>query len=101
MPRPKKFEKIEIQFLSLDSAESEVATVLLRGEEMVIDILAADGTTDYLIVGKPVKYFLQGVNSAGVGAPKVRARWALLGRVYVGEWVEDGQEYLFSFELKN
>jgi hypothetical protein len=59
-----------------------------------------DGITKYLIVGKPVGNHFQGVNSAGRLMPKVRVKWVKLGKVFVGQWLEDGQEYLFSFELK-
>lgn len=96
---PKRFERVEIQFVNMDDAALEYATVLLRGEEMVIDIQAEDGLSDYLILGKPRRYFFEGLNSAGELMPKVQATWTILGQTYVGVWVEDGHEYLFSFEL--
>lgn len=98
--RAKKFEKVGIEFMNSDIYQTEEATVILRGDEMVLDIQAFDDNiTDYLIVGRPVKYYFQGVNSAGQDMAKVLARWVKLGSGYVGRWVEDGQEYLFSFEL--
>ena len=97
--QPKKYGKVEIQF-NMDVPEAEEASVILRGDEMVIDMPGLDGRK-YLIVGKLVQHFFAGTNSAGPLNPKVRARWTSLGRVYVGQWVEDGQEYLFSFELSD
>ncbi len=66
---------------------------------MIIDIPDTNGTTVYLITGRPSKHFFAGVNSAGQLMPQVQAKWVSLGRMYVGQWVEDGYEYLFSFEL--
>jgi hypothetical protein len=99
MPRkqPRKYANVEIQF-GYDVPEE--ASVILRGDEMVIDMPDPDyGNTKYLIVGKRVQHYFAGINSAGPQTPKVRARWTSLGRVYVGQWIEEGQEYLFSFEL--
>ena len=99
MPKkPKKHVKVAIQF-DVGIPEAEEAHVTLRDDEMVIDMQEPDGVTKYLIVGKPVGYYFQGVNSAGPRMPKVRVRWVKLGKVFVGQWLEDGQEYLFSFEL--
>src|SRR6266850_1505830 len=97
--KAKKFENVEIQFVNIEDAQALNATVLVRNGEMVIDIQALDGITDYLIVGKPEDYFFQGINSAGKAMPTVRAKWVKLGRIYVGLWIEGGREYLFSFEL--
>jgi hypothetical protein len=100
MPKkPKKHVKVAIQF-DVGIPEAEEATVILRDDQMVIDMQEPDGVTKYLIVGKPVGYYFQGVNSAGPRMPKVRVVWVKLGKVFVGQWLEDGQEYLFSFELK-
>lgn len=104
MPRKtnvKKFDNVEIQFVNLEDADSLNATVLLRGEEMVIDMQDDDGVTAYLIIGKPVDYFFKGVNSAGKTMPKVLASWVKLGSTYVGVWIQDAREYLFSFELNS
>lgn len=78
------------------------ATILVRGEEMVIDIQNPDDhITDYLIVGKPIDYYFKGRNSAGGDVPKVVATWTRLGKSYVGEWIEEGEVFLFSFELND
>jgi hypothetical protein len=66
---------------------------------MVIDIQDPDGMTVYLIVGKPSRHLFKGHNSAGGSMLEVIATWTILAQTYVGVWVEDGYEYLFSFEL--
>jgi len=96
----RKYEDVQFQFVSLEVAETEKGTVLLRGDEMVIDIRDSDDSvTVYLIVGKLSQHFFDGSNSAGPLMPKVRARWVDFGRSYVGLWIEDGHERLFSFQL--
>ena len=101
MPKkPKKHVKVAIQF-DVGIPEVEEAHVTLQGDEMVIDMQEPDGITKYLIVGKPVGNHFQGVNSAGPRMPKVRVKWVKLGKVFVGQWLEDGEEYLFSFSLKS
>ena len=97
--KPKKHVKVEILF-DVGVPEPEEAHVTVQNGEMVIDMQEPDGVTKYLIVGKPKGYYFQGVNSAGPRMPKVRVRWVKLGKVFVGQWLEDDQEYLFSFELK-
>ena len=43
-----RYEEIQFQFVSLEVAETEMGTVLLRGSEMVIDIQDSDdGATVY------------------------------------------------------
>lgn len=96
----KRFEGVEFQFVNLDEAIAGTGTVLLRGDEMIIDIQdSADNVTVYLIVGKPNKHFYEGANTAGQLMPKVRAKWTNFGRMYIGSWLEEGHDYLFSFEL--
>ena len=58
MPKTKvkKHEEVEFQVLNLDEAYAYEGTLLLRGDEMVIDIQDSEGTL-YLIVGKPQKHF--------------------------------------------
>jgi len=97
--RTKKHVKVDIRF-DVGVPEAEEAHVTLRDGEMVIDMQEPDGVTKYLIVGKPKGYYFQGVNSAGPRMPKVRVRWVKMGKVFLGQWLEDGQEYLFSFDLK-
>jgi hypothetical protein len=98
--KPRKHANVEIQF-NQDIPVAHPCTVLLRDGEMVIDMQDPGRVTKYLIVGKSVKYFFQGINTAGPQMPKVLAKWVQLGNIFVGHWLEEGQEYLFSFELKD
>ena len=89
---------VQIQFIN-DVPEPYEAFVILRDNEMVIDMPATDEYPPYLIKGKQVQHYYVGENSAGQQPRRVHAKWASLGRVYVGQWNEEGQEYLFSFQL--
>jgi hypothetical protein len=66
---------------------------------MVIDI-ARGGDSKYLIRGSAVEYWFEGVNDIGPEYNDVKAKWAKVGDVYAGTWVENGTKYLFSFELE-
>ena len=101
MPKAKvkKYEEVEFQIMNIDEVYVFNGALLIRSDEIVIDIEGSDGGTIYLIVGKPQKHFFEGANTAGPLMPKVRARWTNLGRVYVGYWIEDGHDYVFSFEM--
>ena len=74
--------------------------MLLRQGEMVIDIQDQPSAGPYLVNGKKVEYFFAGTDSHRREVQvNVVARWALLGDVYVGIWIEEGEEYLFSFRI--
>jgi len=96
--RSKRRFQATVQFLSANRYfEEATATVLLRDREMVIDIGAP---SRYLVRGKRVGDYFAGANELeGTKPPSVKARWALLGDVCVGIWIEEGVEYLFSFML--
>jgi hypothetical protein len=103
MPPPKrarKFENVQIEFVNEEYFDTQAATVILRDDGMVIEIEADDDDySDYTIVGHPVKHYFQGVNSAR-DMNKVLARWVKLGPLYVGTWLESGQQFFFSFEIR-
>ncbi len=92
---------VSIQFLAPDKKALNVqATVIRRQDEMVISIPEQESSGPYLVCGKKVDYFFAGVDSlAHEIKVHVVARWAPLGDVYVGIWVEEGWEYLFSFRV--
>ena len=94
-----RYPDVSIQFLTPDEDAVDLkAMVLLRQSEMVIDIPDQPSSGPYLVCGKKVDHFFAGVDSL-THEEKVHvvARWALLGDVYVGIWIEEGTEYLFSF----
>ena len=96
-----QYRDVPIQFLSPDDDAIDVtATVLLRQGEMVIDIPSQPSSGPYLVRGKKVVHFFAGVDSlAHEDQAHVVVRWSLLGDLYVGIWIEEGVEYLFSFRL--
>lgn len=93
----RRWHDVSVQFKGPEGKDNceERAEVRLGEGEMVIDI-----PHRYLVVGEKVKDYFAGVDSlAHEVRVDVKARWALLGDIYVGIWVEDGAEYLFSFRL--
>ena len=82
----------EDAFLAEDDVASETAVVIDRGDNMVIEIVEG-GKPSYTIVGKRLGHFYAGGElNPPLGATRVRARWALLGDVYVGIWWEEERE---------
>jgi hypothetical protein len=96
-----RYPNVSIQFLTPDEDALNVkAAVLLRQGEMVIDIPDQPSSGPYLVCGKQVDYFFAGIDSLEHEEKvHVVARWALLGDVYVGIWIEEGVEHLFSFRV--
>jgi hypothetical protein len=94
-------EMVWIHFLTPDEEALNVkAMVRLREGEMVVDIPDQPSSGPYLVFGKKVDHFFAGVDSlAHEEKIHVVARWALLGDVYVGIWIEEGTEHLFSFRV--
>ena len=72
-----------------------------RGPEMVLDIKDAGDGGPFLLVGKQPrgKSFFVAENSANGRVNDVRASWAEISDGYAGRWIEEGYEYLFTFEL--
>src|SRR5208337_1244597 len=92
---------LSIQFFPPDDPPYTVqAQVIRREEEMVISIPTQPSSGPYLVRGLKNNYFFAGVDSLKHEQHvHVIARWVLLGDVYIGIWIEDGVEYLFSFRL--
>jgi hypothetical protein len=93
--------EVSIQFLTPDADGYCVrATVREDESEMVIDIPSQPDSDPYLVCGRKVEHFFAGVDSLEhQHRVNVVARWTLLGDVYVGIWIEEGTEYLFSFRV--
>lgn len=67
---------------------------------MVLDIADEGGARPYLLVGTDRGGFFDGVEHRGDRGDEVRASWATVGNeVFVGKWIEGGEEYLFSFDV--
>ena len=78
-----------------------MGTVETRADSsMILDISDERGPRQYLIVGKAIDGHFEGADGAGKRGDEVRARWASVGGdVFAGTWLEDGDQYLFSFDL--
>ena len=102
MPR---YDNIEFRWVNSEEETLLAGQVLLRvGKscpEMVLDIKGAGDGGPYLLVGKQPrrKSFFVAENSANGRVNDVRASWAEIGDGYAGRWIEDGYEYLFTFNL--
>jgi hypothetical protein len=102
MPR---YDNIEFRWVNSEGEVLLAGQVLLRvgkrGPEMVLDIKGDGDGGPYLLVGKQPgrKSFFVAENSANGRVNDVRASWAEIGDGYAGRWIEDGYEYLFTFEL--
>jgi hypothetical protein len=91
-------------------AQKVICHFLRRGEDDVLNgeirmtdrgemiLSVTGGSFPYLIVGKPRKHSFEGSNTAP-GGSNVCAKWVELDAIYVGTWVEEGDKYLFSFEV--
>ena len=66
---------------------------------MILTIPDPDGYGPYMIVGAARNHFFQGSNCAIGRRYEVAAKWADIAGTYVGLWVEDGCDFLFSFHL--
>lgn len=66
---------------------------------MVLEIPGGDGP--YLIVGKASEHWFGGMNSDLKGWKEVDAKWTRLDGTFVGTWIEDNCQFLFSFKLGN
>jgi intein/homing endonuclease len=102
-PVPKLYKQVPIQFLTVGGdSEERYAQVQLRENEMVLSISRQPSPqpVTFFVRGKKVKHFFAGKDSLTHEiSMKVIARWALIGDEYIGRWIEDGMEYLFSFRL--
>jgi hypothetical protein len=92
-----RYKDVYFQFLGGDGNVDLPGSVSLSDGEMTLIIPGGDGP--YLIEGKG-KYFFKGVN-VDLNGGQVEAEWSQLSEVFVGMWIEDGFEYLFSFRLRS
>lgn len=88
---------VKFHFLGAKEDSDLAGTVIVRDAEMVLDIPGGNGP--YLIAGVSRNHWFEGKNGAYGRQHEVDAKWADIGGVYVGIWIEGGYEYLFSFVL--
>jgi hypothetical protein len=92
----RRFDNVLFEFPSDDMR----GTVLMRGDEMVLEIPEQDGLAPCLIVGKRDGQIFRGRNGIrDEYALSISAAWCNFGEVFAGVWVEEGNELLFLFRL--
>jgi hypothetical protein len=96
---PTKYVDVVFEFFhAAYQPEVHYGTVLLRDREMVLEV-ELPGSTPYHIQGALKGSYFQGREAARPGVSPVFAKWILLDDTYVGLWVEEGQDFMFKFEL--
>ena len=101
------YQRVVFQWFGPDEYTELTGQVLTRtgqaGPEMVLDIEGPDDDGPYLIIGRVFagKTYFAGINSARNRRKEVAASWASVGTEFVGRWVEERIEYLFSFAVPN
>lgn len=98
---PERFDGVGFEFVHTANGFDAGGTVILREGEMVLEIPGERAGNDlYLIQGQLRGHVYFGKESnPPIGHPPVQARWTDLGDFFVGLWVEDGYDFLFSFRL--
>ena len=104
--QPKRYDKVIFEFLEQYSNDKEsyyptslMGTVLIRDDEMVIDIRDPEGASPYLIVGKYHEHVYRGRNAAHDATAEVQAKWVNIDTEYLGIWIEGGDRIVFMFDL--
>jgi hypothetical protein len=75
-------------------------TVIVRNDEMVIEISEQNGLAGALVVGKKDGHLFRGKNGLrDEYALAINASWCDFGEAFAGIWIEEGNELLFKFRL--
>lgn len=94
----RRFENIEFRVLSDAGASYLKGVVIIDGDQMALEIRHPKGHPyTFRAVGLNGTYSARESNPPDV--EPVRAAWTKLGREYVGTWLEQGYDGLFSFTL--
>ncbi len=95
-----RYDDVEFDFLNSETAATYSGVVMVRGDTMVLDIASQHGAAAILVEGHLNGHIYSGSNTLRrEDAAKVNAKWTELGDIFVGVWIEQGLEYLFSFRL--
>lgn len=97
MPR---FERVRFEFPCAGTdCDSLPGTVLVRPSEMVLEV-EYPGELPYIIRGKARSGgFFSGRHEGRPEDVHVEAKWILLDSIYIGTWVEDGSDFVFTLRL--
>lgn len=96
------YDRVQLQIFAADyDSDDYEARVVDRGDEMILEIPEQKETALITIRGKRIEHYYAGRDEAPGGPDgwELIARWSKLGDIYVGIWIADGSESLFSFRL--
>jgi hypothetical protein len=93
-----RYSDVQFEFFGADGLESQRGVVIIRDGEMALEIECPDDRP-YSIVGAVRNGFFVGQHRDLPDDVPVEAKWIRLDDIYIGTWVEDGQDYLFKFRL--
>jgi hypothetical protein len=92
-------EDVNFHFANENEVSDLTGTLLVRPGQMVLHIPGGYGP--YHIVGNAVGNHFEGTSDVEGWSEHTTARWADVGDgLFVGVWVEDNEEFLFSFYFK-
>jgi hypothetical protein len=95
-----RHKDVEFEFLSAAEPPSTLrGAVIVRNAEMVLEVECPGEDRSYVIRGKAVDGFFKGWHEGLSGDTPVQAKWGRLDDIFVGTWIEEGREYLFTFRL--
>ena len=98
MTVPKKYNNVIFKFVcAIDDPVDLPGIVLVRDAEMVLEVVEPDDPRPYVVVGKAREGFFEGKHQGLPGDVAVRAKWVRLDDRYIGTWIQDGVESLFTF----
>ena len=89
---PVSYTDVFFEFVSAEHhPESLRGVVIDREGEMLLEIKGDYGT--YSVLGKRIGHYFTGRDG------DVTAQWAQMGAVFIGVWVEAGDDWFFRFRL--
>jgi hypothetical protein len=94
-----RHDNVLFEFLSAGhKPEDSRGSVVIDRDRMVLEV-ECEGDRPYLIEGTRRDGFHAGRHAGPPGDSSTEARWASVGDLFVGQWIEDGDEWLFKFVL--
>jgi hypothetical protein len=95
----KRYDAVDFEFVCADDTSSiQRGVVIVRDTEMVLEV-ECPGDRPYLIRGKAHDGYYAGVHEGLPEDVPVSAKWTRLDDIWIGTWLEDGFDYLFTFRI--